>query len=25
VTTYSEATVASQYIQIYNHITGKNA
>lgn len=25
VTTYSESTIASQYIQIYNHITGKNA
>lgn len=25
VTTYSEMTVANQYIQIYNHITGKNA
>ncbi len=25
VTTYSEVTVANQYIRIYNHITGKNA
>lgn len=25
VTTYSESTIASQYIQIYNHITGQNA
>lgn len=25
VTTYSESTIANQYIQIYNHITGQNA